>query len=84
MPKVEVTIKLYGILRADVVQRELLLKANTLQDVFEQLVDLGIDRKLLRGALVFINDAPLSGALRRKHQLERGDTIALLSPAGGG
>jgi len=84
MTQANITVRLYGLLSAYGGPRELFLEAETLQDVFLQLFDMGIDKKLLGGALIFINDISLIGPMRFRHRLSCGDIIALLSPAGGG
>jgi len=84
MAQANVIIKLYGLLSAYGGPREFPLESETVQDVFRQLYDFGLDRNLLKGALIFVNDLPVIGPLRFRHKLECGDIIALLSPAGGG
>ena len=84
MAKVDVTVKLYGLLCSYGVPRNLSLSAQSVQDVIRELSELGVDSKLLRGTLIFINDHPVTGAMQSRRRLKPGDIIALLSPAGGG
>jgi len=84
MVQSHVTVRLYGILSAYGGPRELSFDAQTMQDVLIRLSELGVDKSLLKCALVFINDYPVVGSLRLKHKLECGDVIAFLSPSGGG
>jgi len=79
-----ITIRLFGILREHSIPDMFTIEAKTVREALDAAARNGVDSKLLRGALIFINGSPLSGVGRLSRRLSDGDEIALLSPAGGG
>ena len=79
-----VTIKLFGLTRETGGRDKLIVKAGTVRGAMEQAAAMGVDPKLFRRALLFVNNRQLRGAGRFAFRLQDGDELALLSPVGGG
>ena len=79
-----VTIKLFGLLTEFDGPRQFAVEAATIREALKQAAEMGVDKELLSGALMFVNEHPLTGARRFSRRLRDGDELALLSPAGGG
>ena len=79
-----VTIRLFGLLRESGGERQLTVEADTVREALKRANEMGVDKQLLRDALIFINNKPLTGARRYARRLSDGDELALLSPAAGG
>ena len=75
-----ITVKLYGLLRIESGIKEKQLKATSVKEVLEQLVNCGIDRKDLNGCVILIN----GNNANRKSKLTDGDMVVLMSPVAGG
>jgi molybdopterin converting factor small subunit len=79
-----ITVKLFGLLSEYGGPRQFDVDAGNVRKALCQAADRGVDKVLLRGALMFLNDVPLTGATRMRRRLSDGDVLALLTPAGGG
>ena len=79
-----VTIRLFGLLSDYGGPRVLTVEAKTVSDALNQIALLGVDKDLIRGAQVFVNNCHLKGVRRLSRKLNCGDELVLLSPAGGG
>ena len=75
-----ITVKLYGLLRLDSGIKERQLEAATVAQVLDYLVDQGISRKDLSGAVILVN----SENANKRRKLNDGDVVQLLSPVAGG
>jgi len=79
-----VTIRFYGLIREQSQKREIAVQAKTVREALRRANASGVDKELLRDALIFVNGTPLAGSARLNKRLKSGDEIALLSPSGGG
>jgi len=78
-----ITVRLLGLLSTYGGPRTFSIQAQTALEVINMLSDMGVDKDLLKGAIVFVNQTPIHGLKLRSH-LKNGDEIALISPVGGG
>jgi len=78
-----VKIKLFGLLSIYGGPRTVSVQANTVGEALKIAGAMGVDKSLLKEALIFVNDRPVRNS-RRTYKLNDGDEIALLSPSGGG
>jgi len=79
-----VTVKLFGMLSDYDGPRRFEVGAETVREALSRTTDMGVDADKLRGALIYVNSQPITGARRLSRRLCDGDELALLSPAGGG
>ena len=79
-----ITVKLFGLLCEYTGQRQFTVKAKTVREAIRKAAEMGIDKKQMHGALIYLNDMPLTGARRLSTKLSDGDELALLSPVSGG
>jgi len=79
-----ITIKLFGLLSTYGGPRQICVEAGTVREALGRAAEMGVDKKLLDGALVYVNGRLLNGIARRRCRLCCGDELSLLSPAGGG
>ena len=79
-----IKIKLYGTLSDYGGPRLFSAEAKNVRMALNQATAMGVDKTLLSGALIFVNNRQLSGVMRLSRRLNDGDELALLSPAGGG
>ena len=79
-----ITVRLFGLLSQYDGPRQFSIEAKTVREALNMAAGLGVDKELLRGAAIFINNQPLTGARRFGRALRDGDELALLTPAGGG
>jgi len=79
-----VTVKLFGVLSDYDGPRRFEVEADTLREALSRAVEMGVDKDLANGALIYVNGQPLTGMRRMERRLSCGDELALLSPAGGG
>lgn len=75
-----ITVKLYGLLRLDSGIRERQMEADTVRDVYAELMALGLRRQDLNGCVVFVNGKPA----KKRQKLMSGDLVQLMSPVAGG
>jgi len=81
-----VLVKLYATLRGFTGEKEISMKADTVEDVFSSLVSsYGEDfQKKLESATVLVNGQNIAHLKGRKTRLQDGDTVSLFPPLGGG
>jgi len=75
-----ITVKLYGLLRIESGIRERQLEAATVKEVLDILADGGVDRRDLRGCVIFVNGKTAN----KRSKLTDGDQVVLMSPVAGG
>ena len=75
-----ITVKLYGLLRIDSGIRERCMEADSINDVFRDLVLQGISKQTLEGCAILINGTPA----KKRSPLHDGDVVQLLPPVAGG
>ena len=75
-----ITVRLYGLLRIDSGIRERQIEAATVNDVFRDLMALGIHRKDLNGCVILVNGKNAN----KRSVLHDGDVVQLMSPVAGG
>jgi len=79
-----ITIKLYGLIREQSGHKQLQVEAATVRGVMAQASLQGIDKKLFRQAIIFVNGEQISGINRFAYKLKDGDELSLLSALSGG
>ena len=75
-----ITVKLYGLLRITSGIKEKQVSAATVNEVLDRLADYGIDRKDLKGCVIYVNGKNAN----RRSKLTDGDSVVLMSPVAGG
>jgi len=79
-----IIVKFYGLVSVYSGHRQIEVEAGTVREALERVAELGVEKSLLRGALIFVGSKQLKGITRMRHRLSPGDELSLLSPAGGG
>jgi len=81
-----ITVKFYGLLSLECNLRQLLVKAGTVRQVLNEILQScpNISEQQLSQAILFVNKQHISGHKRFSVVLKDGEELALLSPASGG
>jgi len=79
-----VTVRFFGLARDAFGQREIIVRASTVGEILGAAAETADAKRLLRGALIFVNGSPVTGSRRFRRRLRDGDELAVLTPAGGG
>lgn len=75
-----ITVRLYGLLRIDSGIKERRIEADSIQEVWNDLIGQGISEKELKSCLILVNGKTAN----RRSILKDGDVVQLMSPVAGG
>jgi len=79
-----ITVRLFGLLSTYGGPMRFEVEAVTVRDALRHAAEMGVDKRLVNGALIFVNGQQLTGITRLRRRLCGGDELALLLPTGGG